>query len=252
MDANRPKPITFGLISSQLPGTTAAEKLLTAREAGADFVVWALSNAEVDAWEASETDRFCQAVRQSRFPVRFILVDGITRWSEIYTHPQSREASLRRLTGAAELAARLGATLILAVKEVVPADVAVPAYKVGWRAIIERAEQTDIPLILEPANWPLEDALELIEGIGSPHVRLCLSESQVYSTGGKELPHEEVCRIRISRGEESGSVTIPAPLLRFCSQFILDLASVVPPRAEFSPQDFQLAIMSTREAISAA
>jgi hypothetical protein len=253
MDAYRPKPITLGLISSQLPGTTAAEKLLTAREAGADFVVWALSNAELDAREGSETDRFCQAVRHSQFPVRFVFADGITRWSEIYTHPQSREASLRRLILAADLAARLGAALILAVKEVVPADVAVPAYKVGWRAIIERAEQTDIPLILEPANWPLEEALELIEGISNPHVGLCLSDSQARSTRGtEELPHAGVCRIRISRSEEPGSVTLPASLPRHCSQFILDLASIVPPRAQFSSQDFQLAIMSTREAISAA
>jgi hypothetical protein len=247
---NAPK---FGVTAVQLPGADLDGRCQAAREAGADFVEGALTNDDLDALDEDAVNDFIRASRV--IPIASVYVGGLTRWSEIYTHPQSREVTLRRLDTAADLAARLGATLILAVKEVVPAEVALPAYKVGWRRALQRLESSSIPLAVHPVRWPLEEALELLEGIGSPAAGLCPTypeDCAFLST--EQWPLVEICRVRfpLVKPTERAEMSLPDHLARSCKRFVLDLnsASPAPIPSSFAEKvpvtALQAAIMSFR------
>jgi hypothetical protein len=154
----------IGADADILPGDSPKEKAESAKRAGADFMIRP-SDGELPASESSSMEEDCVSTGP---PVLAVRVGGLTRFSEIYTHPGSREAVLARLRSASRLLRRVEASfLILKVKETVPADVALPAYRVGlreWREELQGAK-----LLLEPGKgWPPEELRLLAEGLGVP------------------------------------------------------------------------------------
>ena len=143
---------------------------------GAAFVQLALTRADIDSFDAGKAEAVAEAAHGAGLPIASVRIEGLARFSEIYTHPRSRESVLHRLEAGARLAGRLGAVwLIIAAKEVVPADVSVPAYRSGLSAVDALLESCRVRLALSPAEgWPHSEAIELAREIARPRVALCL------------------------------------------------------------------------------
>lgn len=157
-----------------LPGEMLKAIVETVQKSGGNLSRLELSNDDLDRLYPlnAEPPLFLEITDVP--PVQWIGVNGLTRFSEIYTHPNSRADTLRRLNTALTVAQALGARgVILGVKEVVPAEVALPAYRVGLKDAAERARNAGLRVALEPiGGWDPEEAADLTEGLAGTGIHL--------------------------------------------------------------------------------
>lgn len=140
----------LGVYSGCIVGESLEDKLKSLRELGYDFLELRLTNEEIDALDEGEMKQIVGLAERTDMPIRSTSVGGMTRFAELYADERTREETKTRLMRVVDLCQQLGATVILlATKEQMPLEDALPAYGQGLASWADAAQERGVCFALE-------------------------------------------------------------------------------------------------------
>jgi len=162
----------LGVYSGCIVGDTLEDKLIALRDIGYDFLELRLTNDEIDALDEAEMATIVGLGESTRMPIRSVSVGGMTKFAELYADRGARDQTRTRLARVVGLCERLGADVILlATKEEMPIQQALPAYTKGLAAWAEGAADRGVCFALEHVGGYRPSEIErIVRGVGHPAV----------------------------------------------------------------------------------
>ncbi|MGD8237132.1 MAG: sugar phosphate isomerase/epimerase family protein [Armatimonadota bacterium] len=162
----------LGVYSGCIVGETLEDQLNALRELGYDFLELRLTNDEIDALDEGQIASIAKLAESTGMPIRSASVGQMTKLAELCADEGAREATRSRLMRVVKLCRRLEANVILlATKEEVPVEDALPAYSAGLARWADAAQEQGVCFALEHVGGYKPSEIEaIVRGVGHPGV----------------------------------------------------------------------------------